>query len=81
MAATKAIMGREFLIMLKDAGMLPPETSRVVIDAKVEDVVRIYIESYGREDLLKVITPESLSNALKIIVPETNNEQRKTNNE
>lgn len=68
--ATKAIMGREFLTMLKDAGMLPPETSRVVIDAKVDDVVRIYCQSYGRDDILKVIMPESLADAVKINVSE-----------
>lgn len=69
--ATKAVLAHDFLVMLRDAGIIPGDTSRVVIDAKAGEVLLMYYEVCGTGDLIKVITPESLGHAVKIEVSES----------
>ena len=61
MAESRVITWQPFFNALKEAGLLPhPEkTTRIVIDAKVGDVCRIYYETYGDERIAK-IGPDAL---------------------
>jgi hypothetical protein len=51
----QVILGRDLLGALVEAGIIPNETYRVVIDATVNDPVVLYVMQYGTEELLKVI--------------------------
>jgi hypothetical protein len=53
-------------VKLIEAGILPPNCRRFVIDGLVGDPLRIYIECFGDEQVLEVVTPESLADAIKI---------------
>lgn len=54
----KPIFADDYLQSLVDGGIIPPETSRVVIDARVGNPVFIYVMQFGTEDLLSVRMPE-----------------------
>lgn len=58
MALPRTITSNEFYIALRDAGILREEdgAKRVVIDANEHDAVMIYVERYGDERLLNVVT-------------------------
>jgi len=49
------LLARHFLRALVDAGIVPDHTHRVVIDAQVDCVVKIYTMRLGMQQLLKVI--------------------------
>lgn len=57
----RKITGREFLQQFADLGIIPPETTRVVIDAKVGGTVHIYYDILGDERLLDVKLSPGLS--------------------
>lgn len=40
---------------LIEAGIIPPNTRRAIIDIRMNDAVTIYIEAYGDERLLDII--------------------------
>jgi hypothetical protein len=46
------LVGRDFAAKLEAQGLLPPETVRMVIDIKHDDVVRVYVERFGEEGWL-----------------------------
>ncbi len=51
---------------LADAGVIPKHCRRVVIDIPCEGITMVYYECYCDQEVLHVITPESLSNAAVI---------------
>ena len=48
------LLARHFLRALEDAGIIPKETQRVVIDAALNDVIMVYVMQLGTEQLLQV---------------------------
>lgn len=40
---------------LGELGLLPPETRRVIIDLKIDDAVKIYVESFGTKTLEPIL--------------------------
>lgn len=50
------ILGRQFLQALLDAGVVTVEenVTRVVIDARADEIVKLYVERAGDERLLEV---------------------------
>ena len=48
------VLGKGFMERLYELGIIPMFTQRVVIDASINDVVKIYIEQYGDDRLLDV---------------------------
>jgi len=54
----KFIIADEYLQNLVNAGIIPEETGRVVIDARAGNPVYIYVMQYGTEELLRVGMPE-----------------------
>jgi hypothetical protein len=67
--------GHEFLNALAAAGVITESdlVRRVVIDADVEGICTLYVERYGDERLLKVVTPE-LGAVVEVREPETSTE-------
>lgn len=63
-----ATSSKSFLDWLRRSGIIPENTRRVVIDAKVNDVVMIYIEQYGTTALLDVDPPPEFFTAQVKIV-------------
>jgi hypothetical protein len=57
MARPAIAMANGLLKALVDAGIVPPETRRVVIDATVNDATIIYVEQFGTEALINLIAP------------------------
>lgn len=53
----KIILANTLLKALVDAGIVPPETRRVVIDATVNEATYIYVEQFGTETLIDLIAP------------------------
>ena len=51
------ITGNALLKALHEAGIIPAETHRIVIDATVNEAVIIYVEQFGTEELVKLIAP------------------------
>jgi hypothetical protein len=49
-----------FLDWLKGAGIIPERTRRVVIEATVNELVKIYIEQVGTDELISVEPPPEL---------------------
>ncbi|MFA5054058.1 MAG: hypothetical protein WC565_08360 [Parcubacteria group bacterium] len=60
MAYRKIIDGEQFVKALAAAGVIPDEymVRRVIIDCTVGEVVKIYIEEFGTEEMLHLIAPE-----------------------
>ena len=56
------VSGVDFLLALEKAGVLQcaDQTRRVVIDASATEALVIYIENYGDERILKVVTHPDL---------------------
>lgn len=67
--ATRRIAGKEFLGWLRNAGIIPERTSRVVIDAGADGAVLMYITMYGDESLLSVKPPPALGVEIKVVGP------------
>lgn len=63
------IHGQQFLDWLKAADIIPARTSRVVIEASCRDVVRIYCEQFGTEEMISIEPPPELRGA-KVVVKE-----------
>ncbi|HUW10715.1 MAG TPA: hypothetical protein VM537_13370 [Anaerolineae bacterium] len=65
---SEIVTGRQFLLALERAGVLQVEdkTTRVVIDAKVDEALMIYIENFGDERVLEVATHPDLKIAVKV---------------
>lgn len=54
------MIGGMMLQTLHDAGILPPNCRRVIIDAKADDVVHMYFECFGDERVLRLDLPTNL---------------------
>lgn len=68
MALPKFVMGTAFVQKWAEAlGLDPEECRRVVIDAKVSDVLVIYVEKLGTERMLQIEPPDPTSVNLTII--------------
>ena len=63
------LTGRDFLEWLSDAGIVPPTATRVVIEASLVDIVRIYVETYGTEGLVRVLKPKEMVGQAMVLVP------------
>ena len=51
LATTSLTIGKA----LVEAGILPPECTRIVIDININDVVKVYYQTNGTEKLLDVV--------------------------
>jgi len=69
---SRPIHGQQFLDWLRASGIIPESTRRVVIDAKVGEVVRMYCEQYGSDALISVEPPSELRGAMVTIVGKLN---------
>ena len=60
MAYRRIIDGEQFVKALAAAGVIPSEymVRRVIIDCTVGEVMKIYIEEFGTEEMLHLIVPE-----------------------
>lgn len=63
MAAMKA---KEFCEKFAAAGVIPPNTRRMIIDVEAGKAVKVYYDTFGNETLLQMITPEMLMNGEEI---------------
>lgn len=61
----KLVAGKHFLQWLEDVRIVPKGTSarRVVIDAEANSVIRVYVELYGTEEMIRVTPPAALEGA------------------
>jgi hypothetical protein len=64
------ITSKGFLKWLTDNGIIPSTCRHVIIEAKVGDVVRVYIEGYGTTNLMSVEGLEVLRSAPLTVVDE-----------
>jgi hypothetical protein len=55
------LFGRDFLSALVDKGIVPPETTRVVIEATANDFVQVHYRVVGDERLLTVVDELALA--------------------
>jgi hypothetical protein len=62
------LLGRDFLTKLQAAGVLPPHTRRVVIDAAYDEVVQVYYECFGDSRMLSIDTAETFHDMLAVHV-------------
>jgi hypothetical protein len=53
----RIVTGNALLKALHEAGIIPAETHRVVIDATANEAVIIYVEQFGTEELVNLIAP------------------------
>lgn len=49
---TVLLHGKDFLAWLEEQGIIPDRTQRVVIDAAVNEPVRVYVQQIGQAGLL-----------------------------
>lgn len=63
----KLIHGGQFGQMLIDAGILPANTKRVIIDAEVSKVVTVYYECFGDARLLKIGIEDALLKDVEVV--------------
>ena len=70
MARQMITPGMDFLQWLQEVGIVPEgsDARRVVIDAEVGKVVKVYVEMFGTEDILNVEPPPSLTGAKVTII-------------
>lgn len=57
-----AIRAKEFCEKFAAAGVIPPNTRRMIIDVEAGKAVKVYYDTFGNETLLQLITPEMLMN-------------------
>lgn len=67
------IKSQDFAKPLIDAGVLPPNLRRMIIDVQSGQPVKVYYDTFGNESLLQMITPQMLMDAEPIVhsSPET----------
>lgn len=58
--ATKIVRNEELKDWLQALGVDTDRATRVVLDLKVNDVPRIYIEEFGSESVIDVLPPRML---------------------
>jgi len=64
------ISGRELLTKMHQAGLVPQQVSRAVLDIPLDGAVRLYIECRGDQNMLDIEIPEMLQDALVIRIDE-----------
>jgi hypothetical protein len=62
------LRGRQLLDHLQQAGVVPPNVRRAVIDASFDHVVSVYYECFGDPRLLRVDALEPLKDAVALHV-------------
>lgn len=66
--SSKFVMSRDFVQKWAEAlGVDPGETSRIVIDAKADSVLTIYVEKFGTERMLSIEVPDPGSVKLEVL--------------
>lgn len=62
------IHSRKFIERFAEAfGVQVNECYRIVIDAKVDDALRVYVSKFGTEDLLKVELPDATGVTVTVV--------------
>ena len=61
-------VGDDFLKWLRDQGLITDSVRRVVIDAKVNEAVKMYVEQFGSRRMIEVSVPTNIFDAIKIEV-------------
>jgi len=63
--AMQLVTSRRFQDWLVAAGVIPKDAAvrRVVIDANMNDPIKVYVELYGSRRMIEVVCPESLVGA------------------
>jgi len=65
---SRTIMSNQFAVQWAEAlGIDPMEVSRVVIDAQVGSVLKVYVEKFGTDRLLQVKPPDPSSVDVRVI--------------
>lgn len=59
------INGSDIAKALVDAGVLPPNCKRVIIDIRVQDVVVAYFETFAEPDLVDAVSGQIILNKEK----------------
>lgn len=49
------ITGRNFIRAAIHAGLVPPTTNRIVLEANVEEALVVYAEQYGEEGWVQIL--------------------------
>lgn len=62
------IRGRAFLQHLHDAGIIPAEAQKVIIEADCRDMLKIYVQQVGTDAILEVVTPTTLAGGMMVTV-------------
>lgn len=60
------VLGHTLIQRLQAAHLLPPACRRVVVDVQVNEVVKVYYECFGSEELLEVLLPPALTEGIVI---------------
>ena len=63
-----AIVSDDFFQGFVDAGIVPKDVRRMVIDIEAGNAVMVYYECYGSKKLLELILPTTLKDAVLINV-------------
>ncbi|KKN20053.1 hypothetical protein LCGC14_0939470 [marine sediment metagenome] len=63
---------------MEDAGILPDNCRRVIIDIAYDDAVKVYYECYGDERLLKIDFASHIGAMIKRKPAEDSDESEKT---
>lgn len=64
------VRGHELIEELVKAGVVPEDTTRVVIDAAGREAVKVYAELIGNDSLIRVLAQKPLGGAeVRVVVP------------
>ena len=61
-----AVISNEFFQQFVNAGIVPENVKRMVIDIEANEVVKVYYDCYGDKKMLELDLPASLQEAVKI---------------
>lgn len=67
---TQIVTQQALVDWLRRAGIPVDEVRRVIIDAKVDDAVRVYIEQYGTDRMFKVEPPDLSKAEITLSAPD-----------
>jgi|TARA_Y100000310_G_scaffold336405_1_gene420842 hypothetical protein len=51
---------------LEVKGLVPPNIRRCIIDMEVGNAVKVYFECFGDSEMLELIVPEAIEQAVKV---------------
>jgi hypothetical protein len=61
-------MGNQLLQRLQQIGVAPPNARRVIIDARINEVLAVYYECFGDQATMEIARPEVFDQALTLHV-------------